>query len=251
MNKVSGVYAFGAIREKGPKQLGKVTLNGQENDVYTLHYGNIAMVVSRVTGEVLPNRDNLFAHQQTISSVMTQYTIVPMSFGNVFRAEEDVILVTKHMQEELEKLFLQLENKIEVGLKIIAKQDWIEEEMKKDPVLRKWKMDQKDLSDPALFYEQIQIGEHAQNFISHLQEQIKREIYDPLLELAKEGKQNQTIPGKILLNAAFLVDLANEEAFDQRVNELYERWQHKTEFKYTGPWPAYNFVHIVLRIEGK
>lgn len=66
-----------------------------------------------------------------------------------------------------------------------------------------------------------------------------------------ETIENKTIPGKILLNAAYLVDGEKEEAFDGMVNDLFEVWKDKVEFKYTGPWPAYNFVNIILRIEGK
>jgi Gas vesicle synthesis protein GvpL/GvpF len=251
MSTANGVYVFCAIREKEAKEFGDVSLNGQENKVYTIHYQNVAMVVSEANGEVLPDRSNLFAHQQTISKVMKQYSLIPMSFGNVFHSEEDVILLTKHMHDEFEKIFSDIENKIEVGLKVIAKKEWIDQEMKKDPVLSEWKKGNKDISDPASFYEQIQLGEYAQNFVLRLQEEVEKEIYNPLLELAEAGKQNNTIPGKILLNAAYLVDCEKEEAFDQRVNDLFEVWQDKAEFKYSGPWPVYNFVNIRLRIEGK
>ena len=251
MSSQSGVYVFCAIQEKEPKQFGMVTLNGQENKVYTIHLQNVAMVVSKVNGEVLPDRNNLFAHQQTISKVMKQYSVIPMSFGNVFHSKKDVLLITQHLYDEFEKLFVHLDNKIEVGLKVIAKQEWIDQEMKNDPVLSKWKTSKKDISNPAAFYEQIEIGERAQNFVLNLQNEVEMEVYNPLLELAEAGKQNNTIPGKILLNAAFLVDGDKEQAFDNKVNELYECWKDKVEFKYTGPWPAYNFVNIRLRIEGK
>ncbi|WP_026567038.1 GvpL/GvpF family gas vesicle protein [Bacillus sp. UNC41MFS5] len=249
MSIQSGVYVFCAIREKEPQQFGKVILNGQEHEVYTLHHQNVAMVVSKVVDEVLPVRNNLFAHQQTISEVMKHYSIIPVSFGNVFNLEEDVLLITKHLNDDLEKLFLLLENKIEVGLKVIAKKEWMEQELNNDSTLRQWKTNKLDISDPANFYEQIQLGEHAKNFVLRLEGAVADELYDPLLEIAEAGKQNNTIPGKVLLNAAFLVDRKKEEAFDQKVNDLYELWKEKAEFKYSGPWPAYNFVNIRLRIE--
>ncbi|MEH7373607.1 GvpL/GvpF family gas vesicle protein [Neobacillus drentensis] len=251
MRKQSGIYVFCAIREKEPKKFDKVILNGQENEVYTIHHQEVAMVVSKVKGEVLPERSNLFAHQQTISRIMKEYSVIPMSFGNVFHSEQDVQLITKHMHDEFEKLFTHLENKIEVGLKVVVKQNWVDQEMLNDPVLSEWKTGKKDISNPASFYDQIQLGEMAQKFVLQLESEVEKEIYNPLLELAEAGKQNNTIPGKILLNAAFLIDREKEEAFDQRVNELYELWKEKVEFKYSGPWPAYNFVNIRLRIEGK
>jgi hypothetical protein len=248
MSTQDGVYLFCAIQEKVPKKFGTVKLNERISGVYTIHYNNVAMVVSKVSGEVLPARNNLMAHQQIISEVMKQYSVIPISFGNVFHSKNDVLLIMEHLNEEFEKLFSHLENKMEVGLKVIPKKEWIEQEMKNNPLLNEWKSKQKD---QANFYEQIQLGEQAQNFILNLEEKVSTEIFEALLELAEAGKQNKTIPGKTLLNAAFLVDIAHETSFDNKVNELYEIWKDKAEFKYSGPWPAYNFVNITLRIEGK
>ncbi|MED4226365.1 GvpL/GvpF family gas vesicle protein [Neobacillus cucumis] len=251
MSRHSGLYVFCVIPEKQQKRFGKVTMNGVENEIYTIHHQNTALVVTKVTDEVLPNRNNLLAHQQTISKVMQQYTIIPMSFGNVFHSEQDALLVAQHLQSEFEKLFLQLDNKIEVGLKVIVKQEWLDQLIKQDNVLGEWKKEKKDLSNPANFYDQIHLGERAQNLVLGIEHRVEEEIYRPLLELADAGKQNNTIAGKVLLNAAFLIDRKVEEGFDQKVNELYELWKEKAEFKYSGPWPAYNFVNIRLRIEGK
>ena len=250
MSTQSGVYIFCAILESNPKKFGSVQLNGKKSGVFTIHFNNVAMVAAKVTGEVLPNRNNLMAHQQKITEVMKQYSIIPVSFGNVFHSKNDVLLIMEHLNEEFEKLFSQLENKIEVGLKVIPNKEWIQQEMKNDSFLNEWKSKNKNHNDPASFYEQIAIGEHAQNFIQHLENKAAAEIYESLLELAEAGKLNNTIPGKILMNAAFLIDTSNEEFFDNKVNELYENWKDKAEFKYSGPWPAYNFVNIRLRIEG-
>jgi hypothetical protein len=251
MSTQEGVYIFCAIREKVPKKFGTVKLNERKSGVYTIHFNNVAMVVSKVSGEVLPTRNNLMAHQQIISEVMKQYSVIPMSFGNVFHSKNDVLLIMEHLNEEFEKLFSNLENKMEVGLKVIPKKEWLEQEMKNNPILNEWKTKKKDHADPASFYEQIQLGEQAQNFILNLEEKAATDIFESLLELAEAGKQNKTIPGKTLLNAAFLVDAANEVSFDNKVNELYEIWKDKAEFKYSGPWPAYNFVNIRLRIDGE
>ena len=64
---------------------------------------------------------------------------------------------------------------------------------------------EEEVSDPSTFYDQIRLGELAQNFVLRLQEEIEDQIYLPLLELAESGKKNNTIPGKTLLNAAYLI----------------------------------------------
>lgn len=249
MSAENGIYVFGIIKETEQRKFGKVTINGMDTEIYTLHYEHAAMVVSRVKGEVMPERQNLLAHQHAIKKVMVSYTVIPMSFGNLFSSEENVLLILKHLYEELEDLFSKLAKKIEVGLKVIAKQEWIDQELLKNPLLSEWKKSNKDIGDPALFYEKIKIGENAEKFVKHLEQIAENEIYQQLMKFADAGRLNSTIQGRTILNAAFLVDLDNEEIFDKKVNELFEEWKDKTVFKYSGPWPAYNFVNIRLRID--
>jgi hypothetical protein len=52
----------------------------------------------------------------------------------------------------------------------------------------------------------------------------------------------------MIMNAAFLVGRDREQAFDARVKEIGQRYE-KLTFKYTGPWPPYNFVNIRLKLE--
>ena len=50
------------------------------------------------------------------------------------------------------------------------------------------------------------------------------------------------------MNAAFLVQRDQEQAFDRRIKEIASHFD-KLTFKYTGPWPPYNFVNIRLKLE--
>jgi hypothetical protein len=51
------------------------------------------------------------------------------------------------------------------------------------------------------------------------------------------------------MNAAFLVGRDRAAIFDQKVQEIAQRYEGKLSFRYTGPWPPYNFVTIRLQLE--
>jgi len=51
------------------------------------------------------------------------------------------------------------------------------------------------------------------------------------------------------MNAAFLIERDREQEFDAKVKEIAAKYEGKLSFKYTGPWPPYNFVHIRLKLE--
>jgi len=53
----------------------------------------------------------------------------------------------------------------------------------------------------------------------------------------------------MIMNAAFLVERSASERFDEKVRELSHRHEGLLTFKYTGPWPPYNFVNIKLKLE--
>jgi hypothetical protein len=52
----------------------------------------------------------------------------------------------------------------------------------------------------------------------------------------------------MIMNAAFLVQRDLEQAFDRRIKDIASHFD-KLTFKYTGPWPPYNFVNIRLKLE--
>ena len=74
------------------------------------------------------------------------------------------------------------------------------------------------------------------------------EIFHGLRDVSVASRANKPIGDRMIMNAAFLVSRATEEAFDARVKEIGSRYD-KLTFKYTGPWPPYNFVNIRLKLE--
>ena len=86
-----GRYVYGVIESRSPVGFGRSNIGGVNEDVYTVHYGDIAAVVSRTPVFIFdPTRDNALAHEHVIESVMKNYTIIPMSFGTVFRTDDDI-----------------------------------------------------------------------------------------------------------------------------------------------------------------
>jgi hypothetical protein len=73
-------------------------------------------------------------------------------------------------------------------------------------------------------------------------------ILEELRASAVAARINKPIGDKMILNGAFLVSRDNEAAFDQCIKQVAAQHE-KLTFKYTGPWPPYNFVNIRLKLE--
>jgi hypothetical protein len=101
----------------------------------------------------------------------------------------------------------------------------------------------------ATQYERIQLGERAAAALQRKSEAEAAALLDTLKPLAVETRVNKNLGDMMLLNAAFLVDKSQEQAFDAKVQALGEAQAGRQIFQYVGPLPPYNFVNIRLRWE--
>ena len=76
-----------------------------------------------------------------------------------------------------------------------------------------------------------------------------RDIYEALRGVCVASRDNQPIGDKMIMNAAFLVERQREKQFDNAVNKIAQKYGQRLKFKFTGPWPPYNFVNIRLKLE--
>ncbi len=247
----TGIYIFCAIQTNDDDQFGSIEMEGETRETFTIRYKDAAMVAAEVPMKIYhPKKDNLLMHQGAVSLVMNQKdTVIPISFGNVFKSEEDVKALLENLYPQFEKLFPAIKGKIELGLKVIGKKEWLEEIVNENPEVKKMSSAVKGKSESAGYYDRIQLGGMAQKLFGSLQQEVKQEVFMPLEETAEAAKANEPSSETMLLNASFLIDRDKEESFDQKVNEAHEKWKDKVDFNYSGPWPAYNFVNIRLKVE--
>jgi hypothetical protein len=95
----------------------------------------------------------------------------------------------------------------------------------------------------------MQLGRLVDSALEEMSARYVADIHDSLKAVAVASRSNKPIGDRMILNAAFLVERAQEHAFDERVKETSRRYEELLSFKYSGPWPPYNFVNIKLKLE--
>src|SRR5438045_3161618 len=114
-----GKYVYCIIESTAQQTFGTIGIGGRGDEVQTIHYGPLAAVVSDTPVVVYdPTRENALAHEHAIEAVMKEFTVIPMSFGTVFRTEGDVVEFLKDTQDALADVLRKLKDKIEFGLKV-------------------------------------------------------------------------------------------------------------------------------------
>jgi hypothetical protein len=244
-----GRYVYCIIRSDQSLDFGPIGIGEEPAPVYTVRCDDLAAVVSDSPLGVLdPTRDNVLAHQRVNETVMSEYTVLPMSFGTVFKTSDDVTAFLKSAYRAFSDVLDKMENKLEFGLKVLWDRDAvihaIEEE---DEDIRRLK-NEIAAQKGSTYFARMQYGRLIDAALQAKSERYVSEIFSRLRDVSVAARANRPIGDRMILNAAFLVSRDSEDAFDQRVKHLGAT-HDKLTFKYTGPWPPYNFVNIRLKLE--
>src|SRR5438309_4773722 len=246
-----GRYVYGIVQTKDHINFGKIGIGGAGEPVYTVNYLDIAAVVSKTPVAIFdPTRENALAHEHVIETVMKNHTIIPMSFGTVFRTDDDIREVLKGIYASLKDVLKQMSGKLEFGLKVNWDRDQIIEELKQhDEEIRRFHHEIIRKQLQSTYFARMQLGRMIDKALAERATQYVRDIYEGLRNVCVASRDNQPIGDKMIMNAAFLVDRSRESEFDSIVNKIAKKYGKRLKFKYTGTWPPYNFVNIRLKLE--
>ena len=244
-----GRYVYCVIRTNAPLKFGAVGMDDQWPDVYTVNYRDMAAVVSDVPIVPLDStRENVLAHERVNEHVMRDHTVIPMSFGTIFKTREDILELLRSAYDAFNDVLNKMEDKLEFGLKVLWERDEIvkiiEQEDEDIHRLKNEISSQKG----STYFARMQYGRLIDTALQQRSERYVAEFLQRLRDVSVASRINRAIGDKMIMNAAFLVQRDQQQQFDRRVKEIASQFERLT-FKYTGPWPPYNFVNIRLKLE--
>src|SRR5437870_10679718 len=127
-----GKYVYCIIRNDRSREFGEIGIGGAAR-VYTVSHNDLAAVVSDTPIVIYdPTRENVLAHEFVNETVMREFTLIPMSFGTVFRSEDDVLALLNSTYQALTDVLEQMQDKIEFGLKILWDRDKVVAAIERD-----------------------------------------------------------------------------------------------------------------------
>jgi hypothetical protein len=245
-----GKYVYCIIRLDRPRDFGEIGIGGSKR-VYTVHYRDLAAVVSDTPIVIYdPTRENVLAHEFVNETVMREFTVIPMSFGTVFRSEEDVSELLRSTYQAFNDVLDKMQDKIEFGLKILWDREKVVANLEQEnDEIRRLKDEISRNAASSTYFARMQLGRLVEAALEEKGNHFVADVHEELKQVAVASRSNKVIGDRMILNAAFLVERAREKAFDEKVKEVSRRYEEVLTFKYTGPWPPYNFVNIKLKLE--
>jgi hypothetical protein len=244
-----GKYVYCVIRSDKPLSFGPLGLGPEPAEVHTIHFRDICAVVSNTPMVVQdPTRENVLAHQRVNETVMQKHTVIPMSFGTVFKTDDDIMELLRSAYDAFSDVLNKMQEKFEFGLKVLWDRDQIIREIEEeDEDIRRLKSEISSQKG-STYFARMQYGRLIDAALQSRTERYVAEIFTSLRSVSVASRSNKPIGDRMIMNAAFLVSREMEQPFDARVKEIGQQYD-KLTFKYTGPWPPYNFVNIRLKLE--
>lgn len=247
-----GKYIYCIIDADEKVNFGQIGIGEDNTEVTTVNYQDIAAVVSTApVKKYRPNRENSVAHERVIEKVMEDYTVLPVRFGTIAKDEELILALLEKRYLEFQKTLSEMKRKVELGVKVIWKEDIIFEEILsengeirtlRDEILKS------ALSPDQTHWQRTRVGEMVEAAMNRKREEEAGEILRRLQPYCIDYRENRVLLDRMILNASFLVGESQEADFDKQVEALDEEQEHRLIIKYVGPVAPHNFVDIVINI---
>jgi len=216
-----GKYVYCIIKTETPLGFGPLGIGAEPAETHTVNFRDIAAVVSRTPMVVQdPTRDNVLAHQRVNETVMQKHTVIPMSFGTVFKTDDDIIELLRSAYDAFIDVLNKMQDKFEFGLKVLWDRDQIIREIEEeDEDIRRLKSEISSQKG-STYFARMQYGRLIDAALQARSERYVAEIFHGLRDVSVASRANKPIGDRMIMNAAFLVGREAEQAFDSRVKEI-------------------------------
>ena len=222
----SGKYVYCVIRSEQPLKFGPLGLGPEPAEVHTIPYRDICAVVSNTPIVVQdPTRENVLAHQRVNETVMQKHTVIPMSFGTVFKTDDDITELLRSAYDAFSDVLNKMQEKFEFGLKVLWDRDQIIREIEdEDEDIRRLKSEISSQKG-STYFARMQYGRLIDAALQSRTERYVAEIFGALRNVSVASRSNKPIGDRMIMNAAFLVSREMEQAFDARVKEIGQQYE--------------------------
>jgi hypothetical protein len=244
-----GKYIYCIIGTKQERNFGPVGIGGRGDEVLTIGYDDLSMVVSNhAMTKFVVNRENILAHEKVIEEVMKEFaSVLPVRFGTVASNADEVRNLLDRRHKEFKNLLRDMDHKIELGVKGVWKNmDVIFKEIIKENKEIKKAREKIQNDTGKKIQAKVEVGKMIEQALVKKKEKEAEKLVDALRRTVFDCKLNKTISDNMFMNAAFLVDKGREKEFDNIMDDLDDKYKARIKFIYTGPLPVFNFVNIVI-----
>ena len=244
-----GKYIYCIIPTQNDRVFGAIGIGGRGDEVMTIGYQDLAMVVSNHPMKIKVQRDNLLAHEMVIETVLKEFnSVLPVRFGTIASNADEIRSLLDRRYREFKSLLRDMDHLIELGVRgVWSDMNTIYREIENtEAEIRQEKA--RIVHDGGVNNDENRerVGKMVKLALQDKKQREAEIIVDALRRSAYEYKVHPTTGDEAFLNAVFLVDRGREKEFDNLMDDLSEQYQNRVNFVYAGPLPVFNFANITI-----
>src|SRR6478672_122649 len=202
-----GKYVYCIVRSDRSRDFGAIGIGGGQK-VFTVAFQDLAAVVSDTPIVIYdPTRDNVLAHEFVNETVMKEFTVIPMSFGTVFRSEDDVSELLRSTYQAFSDVLEKMQDKIEFGLKVLWDREKVIANIEQEnDEIRRLKEEITRNAASSTYFARMQLGRLVEAALEETGNRYVADVHETLKQVAVASRSNKPIGDRMILNAAFLVE---------------------------------------------
>lgn len=250
-HKLCGEYIYGIIDGSNDTGLGISGLDGL-GSVYTISHRGVACVLSHYLGTEFTSMSKeeavrgLLAHQVVVEHVMKKHTVLPVKFGTVLATCDEVQELLACGRQRFIDTLGWIHDKVEVEVAATWDTGQVLREISTEPeIMRARDVTASGPGQPSL-EERIRLGQMVKASMDWRRDSYRERMISFLKSVAVDVRPNALVSDEMVMNVAILVEKANQEQFDSRVEELNDLFHDQIKFRIIGPLAPYSFATVEI-----
>jgi hypothetical protein len=190
----------------------------------------------------------LVGHQQLIEKVMTRHTIIPMRLGTFAQDDREVREILARGYRTIKDIFARTKDSIEIDV-VATLNDFNSflQEVSGEEEIKTLKQSLLSKKGGVTVDDQMRVGVLVKRHLYKKKEILANQIQTALGEIAQNLKAHDLMDDKMVLNTAFLLDKNRQKEFEQKVDEVNNKFEEKLNFRCVGPLPSYSFYTLEVK----
>ncbi len=238
-------YVYGVVRKGSVSDLAVPDGGMKGAPLALIACGDVAVIVSPLASErVRSSRADLSAHERVVEFMAATATILPLQFGVIMANKRAVIEdFLKPNLIELSLLLDEMADKAELRLKVTYVGDVaLRDAVANNRSIPRLQQRIRSRGEAASYHDRIQLGEMVAAGLEQIKGDDVAEIIDRLGHHAVSTLVLRSRRDEVAVHAAFLVDGAMRQRFDDAVDALAQELSHRLNFHLVGPLAPWDFV---------
>jgi len=239
-------YLYGVAPADGAKDFGPIGLDG--GDVRTVSDGGIGILASHADripfAEAAPEKtlQCLAQHQRVLERVMLDSPVIPLKFGTYAEDDAQILEILHGGRNEFAGALEKYADQVEVDLAASwADLKSVLAEIATDEAVISAKAQIGDQAQ-ATTTQRIRVGQLVKELLDHKNKAIAEGALVTLRSKWRNIVVNPATDDSAILNAAVLIDRAEEAEFDRTLEQLDRYHDGRINFRCVGPLPPYSFA---------